>query len=167
MRYINIIEYLPEFLRDVTEIKEVMGAENPEFKLFLLECEELINNLSVDCSNNLYLYEKMLEIDSTGLTDEQRRLTIKNILYADTNNLHKYLKSILGEYYKVKLNEYDLDLEVFKNFGFEIEQLQNLISDVVPANLITKIKYTSSISNNTYIGGNFAHSSIIRMKGGI
>lgn len=155
-REINILNYLPEFLKEFREIKQLADAENPEL-LFVWEAlRDVMNDQFVKdaTENGIKNWEKILKITpkaSESLDDRKFRvLTRLNEKLPFTYiGLERQLASLCGEEgYLLKLlnNEYTLVVKVALKAKSNFEDIRKLLQRVVPANMLVDL----SLLYNTY-----------------
>lgn len=102
-KIVNLIEYYPEFLREVKEYQAITDAENPEFNLLYKRLTSLDNNLLPGSAelHGIEIYENWLNITSNPyLTLEERRANIlaklnETLPYTEIR-LQKMLAAIVG-----------------------------------------------------------------------
>ena len=146
----NLIDYIPEFLKDVNEYKAILNlAEQPEMvDLFAAVDDALNDQFIVDATENGVLrWEKILNIvpKATATLDE-RKFAILTKVNEQTpytmTALKQKLDSLCGEDgYDVELDSNNYVLKVKLGLG----QLSNfmaageLLKRIVPANMIIEL----------------------------
>lgn len=140
----NIIEHLPLFMQEYREIKEIMTAENPEFKLVIDESEVIKNNqFIVSCdSDGIKRFEKILGISATEQEPLQSRIARVLMRWNDTvpytfEAFIEKLKTICGEDYTVteKFKEYKIEIETHLDQYGEVDELEYLLQYIMPSNI--------------------------------
>lgn len=153
----NLIEYLPEFLRDVKEYDAILTkAEQPEM-VALWEAEEnaLKDQFIVDATENgISRWERILGITPKG-TDglDVRRFSVltrinEQIPFTLTT-LKEQLESLCGEDgYEVNLDakNYVLTVRVALTAESSFDEVRLFLKRVVPANLVVDL----SLKYNQY-----------------
>ncbi|MBD5103713.1 MAG: DUF2313 domain-containing protein, partial [Ruminococcaceae bacterium] len=112
---IDLLSYLPQFLREYEETKSALDAENPEFELLWEQAGEVLNSSFIDRADEYGIkrFEKLLGILPDAESDlETRRSAVKvkwlSKLPYTYRMLLKQLEIICGE-----------DFSVTKKFGEE------------------------------------------------
>ena len=146
----NLIEYLPEFLRDVKELQAVLSvAEQPEMvDLWQAEENALRDQFVEDATENgVSRWEKILGIIPKATDDlDVRKFSIlariNESLPFTITTLHQQLTALCGENgYEVNLdaNNYLLIVRVALTAESSFDAVDSLLKRVVPANLIIDI----------------------------
>lgn len=140
----NIIEYLPLFMQEYREIKEVMTTENPEFKLVIDESETIKNNqFIVSCdADGIKRFEKILGLTATEQEPLQSRIARVLIRWNDTvpytfEAFIEKLKTICGDDFTVteKFGEYRIEIETHLDKYGEVDELEYLLQYIMPSNI--------------------------------
>lgn len=177
----NLIEYLPEFLRDVEEYKAILTlGEQPEM-VTLWEAEEntLNDQFIVDATENgVSRWEKILGIVPKATDDlDVRKFSIlariNEQLPFTLTTLKEQLETLCGAGdYEVKLDAKNYKLTVLVALSAEssFNDVNLLLKRIVPANMIIdlSLKYNqqSAVSKYTHESlQNFTHDQL--RNGGI
>ena len=172
----NLIEYLPEFLRDVEEYKAILTlGEQPEM-VALWEAEEnaLNDQFIVDATENgVSRWEKILGIipkatDSLDVRKFSILTRINEQLPFTLTTLREQLESLCGKgEYEVNLNSktYTLTVRVALTAESSFNDVKLLLKRIVPANLVVdlSLKYNqhSMFKSYTHEGlQNFTHERL-------
>ena len=172
------IKYLPEFLRDFSEINAINGAENTvlndEWNRFCnIEKNQWIKTAD---DEGLKRYESMFGISSGGNSLEVRRsaLLVKynnDFIYTYYMFIN-YLNNICGEGnydFEVNYGEYSVNI----NLGLSVKFLYNIVESysryIIPANMAIniKLKFNKHITLKHFTHKNLAsytHDSIRNTK---
>jgi len=171
-REINILNYLPDFIKEFREFKMLAEAENPE----LLTIRETFDNVMHDqfvkdsTENGVKSWEKILKISPKGsdmLEDRKFRIlaSLNEKLPYTYIKLEQLLASLCGDMgYSLKLlnNAYTLVVRVALTAKSNFEEVKKLLQRTIPANMIIDLSllynqhlllkdYTNvSLSNYTY-----------------
>ena len=141
----TLIEYLPNFIRNIREIKAIMNdAEQPEIILSWEAIDTAFNDQFIfDASENAVLeWEKILGIvPKTSSTLDERKFTILarfnegNVFTEKT--LNDFLKSLCGVGYKLEINYRMCIVKV--GIGLEYEKhrdtIKETLKNIVPCNM--------------------------------
>lgn len=165
MRDVNLIEYLPQFLREYREFKEIANAENVEISALYSAAERILNNSFIDTADEYGIarLEKLLNIyPSDKDTLESRRARVKSRWFTE---LPYTLKAFLTRLYTLSDFGYikvDTDFPHYKirittdfeQFG-ETEELERIVSLMMPCNIISELHNTITITSQkkNYVGG--------------
>lgn len=150
----SLIEYLPDFIKDVREIKVIMETEQNEMEKLWQEVRSLIDNQFVATASKegVARWEKILALQVKGTEDiDTRKFRILTRLNEQLPYtlpvLKQQMDSLCGrDRYSVRLDPMkfmlwvEVDLRARKNF----EDVRSLIQRITPANMII---YVSLIYN--------------------
>jgi hypothetical protein len=155
-REIDILSYLPEFLKEFREINQLAEAENPELLFLWKALRDVMNDQFVKdaTENGMENWEKILKITprvSDTLEDRKFRvLTRLNEKLPFTYiGLERQLASLCGEDgYLLELlnNEFKLIVKVALKAKSNLEDIRKLLQRIVPANMLVEL----SLLYNTY-----------------
>jgi len=146
IREVSLIEYLPLFVQDYSEIQKIMTAENPEFKLLWDWNEKIRDNVFITTAGEIGIkrYERMLGIrpfpdDTLELRRARIIIRINEQLPYTMRTLHNMLDAICGEgNFEVQLDADNyllkVRLEIFSNHI--ADSVFVMLANIVPANLI-------------------------------
>lgn len=151
---IDLLSYLPPFLREYEEIKSALKAENPEFKLIWEQTEKILDNSFIDRADEYGIkrFEKLLGIlPEADSNIEVRRSVVKakwlSKLPYTYRMLLKQLEIICGDDFSVtKSFETDYYLRVvthLRDYEKALE-VKKLLDEMIPANM--RLNYHNSIT---------------------
>lgn len=164
IRDVDLVSYLPPFLKEFKELPVTLEAENPEFILVWSAVDRTLSNNYIATADEYGIsrFEKMLKIfPSAEDTLESRRARVmarwfNNVPYTWRVFLEKLI-TLCGEhnftvttdflYYRIDL---DVDLELFG----QVEELEHMIETMVPCNMVftSKNNIPCKAEGNAYIG---------------
>ena len=142
---IDILDYLPDVIKDVTEYQEIANAENPTINTLWENHRKTFNNQFIDTldEQGCARWEKMLDITPKGTaTVEDRRLAILARINASLpytyRQLENFLKNICGNGYTINLDSAHYKLTVLLNLNRknQFDEVENLLAKVIPANIM-------------------------------
>lgn len=176
----KLIEYIPEFLRDVKEYEAILTlAEQPEM-VELWEAEEnaLKDQFIMDATENgVSRWEKILGIvPKKSDTLDERKFSIltrtSEQLPFTLTTLKEQLKSLCGEDgYEVGLdaNNYTLTVFVALTSRSSFNDVDSLLKRVVPANLIINLslKYNQQNAVSTFTHGGLRKFTHEQLRNGV
>ena len=162
----NLIEYLPEFLRDVREFDAILRvSEQPEMVL-LWDAKDaaMDDQFIMDATENgVSRWEKILGIvpKATDTLDIRKFSILAKLngqLPFTITTLKEKLKTLCGEKgYKVELyaNDYTLFVGIAAYAKTNFEDVRLLLKRIVPANLITilELLYNQHLTFRPYTHG--------------
>ena len=157
----NTINYLPTFLRNIKEYKEICNAEDIEFEKLDSRLDEIINEIAVDTANSYGLerYEKIFNIVNTTTNVEERRFKIKSKLINQLPFNMKWLDNKLTKLvgagnYSINLEKDDYKITIGVSFMFPdiAEILKKDFREQFPANLVIIINLFQTEVANLYVG---------------
>lgn len=150
LREVNLIEHLPLFIQVYREIGHIMTAENPEFQLLADESEKIKDNQFITTCNleGIARFEKLLHIAPSP--DDTLESRISRVLIR-WNDIVPYtwkvflrkLDTLCGvENYEVipNFNEYMLKIITHLDLYGQIDELENLLDYMMPANILVDAK---------------------------
>ncbi len=142
---IDLLSYLPNFLKEYDELKAALDAENPEFKLIWEQSARALNNSFIDAADEYGIgrFEKLTGIlpdRDSGLEARRDAVKVKwlsKLPYA-YRMLLKQLEVICGNDFSVTRkfeNEYFLRVVThLRDFGRTAE-VKKLLAEMIPANI--------------------------------
>lgn len=142
---IDILDYLPDIIKDVTEYQEIANAENPTINSLWENHRKTFNNQFIDTldEDGCERWEKMLNITpKCTATLGDRRLAILariNVSLPYTyRQLENFLKNICGNDYTINLDSAHYKLTVLLNLNRknQFDEVENLLAKVIPANIM-------------------------------
>lgn len=157
----NIVTYLPEYLQDIREYKEICSSENIELEQLEKRIEDVINEVNVQTASNYGLsrYEKIFNIVNTTTDVEERRFKVRskliNQLPFNMKWLENKLRNLVGvDNYKIVLdaNNYQITIQISHVFPDVAEVLINDFSKQFPANLVIVINLFQTEIAQLYVG---------------
>lgn len=149
-RQVDLISYLPPFMAEYQEINNAFSAENPELQILWDSKERVFKNafiLTAD-SKGLSRFEGLLGIipskNDTLKSRRQRVLSrwFKRLPYTERMLLEK-LVNLIGEDSFVFQKDYDhykITLITGIELYGQIEELERLLTEMIPANLAAAIQ---------------------------
>lgn len=156
-REINILSYLPEFIKEFREFQRLAEAENPELLFVWENLENVLKDQFVTTSteNGVKRWENILKIIPKGseTLDERkfRLLTRLNEKLPFTHKiLDRQLASLCGEegYILEVLNEeFTVVVKVELIAKSNLEDIRRLLERILPANMIFEL----SLLYNTHL----------------
>lgn len=141
---VNLIQYLPGFLQEIREFRELSKAENPEFGLLYKDIDALLNNGFIHTADlqGVKRWEKLLRITTPTSSMEGRKAALlgkwnRTIPYTMTR-LYEYLDALTARknYHISFPEEYRMEL-VAEDLSWDIlRTMRELIRAMLPANMI-------------------------------
>lgn len=176
IREIDLKGYLPEFVGEYREIKEILGAEEPEIQVMENAVEQ-----ARDCAFIMYCkereikrFERMMSVYPAAedtLEERQARILIR---WNDSPPytlaaLKEKIAAICGENnfsVSVEYDAYRLELSVTLTRAGQVDELERLLQRIVPANMIVSVNNTilSAPSAEMFIGGVVSTSVFLEIK---
>ncbi len=146
IREVNLLSFLPEFVQEYREIKNIMNSEQPEIQKLEDETEIIKNNqfiLSCDI-DGIARFENLLGItpkpDDTLDARKSRVITRWNDSIPYTyKGLKEKLNVMCGEgnYLLIpSFNEYGLEIVVSLPLSGQADELDYMLSYMIPANIV-------------------------------
>ena len=158
----NIIEYLPLFLRNVSEIKKITDTENVELDILQSKTDLIINEMIVDLASEYGVsrYEKIFNIANKEQSLNERKFVIESIFSNrvpfSLNWLKNKLNQLVGkDNYKVDMDyaNYKLTIRISYLFPNAVNLLKKDLRKSIPANLELEVYQNQNELADVYIGG--------------
>ncbi len=165
MKEIDLISWLPKYLQEYREIKEIMSTENPEIEYLYSEINTTMDNQFIHTCNEkgIERFEKLLGIIPNHDDNLPGRISRVLSRWNDSipytyKGLIQKLNVICGEdkyFINLKNNEYILELTVSLVFGGQVEELDYMLSYMIPANIVVECKneVVNKLEDKIYLGG--------------
>ena len=164
----KLIDYLPEFLRNVREYKAILtDAVQPEVIELFQAIENALSDQFVDSASESAIsrYEKMLKITPRATqTLDERRFTILTLMNAQLpytlNSLKKRLENLCGkDNYSVEVdaNNYTLVVRVALTAKNAFNDVCDVLEKIVPANMVID---ASLMYNQHEIFNSYTHEQL-------
>ncbi len=177
IRDVDLVQYLPPFMRDYKEPVAALDAENPEFCMVWETVDKVLKNRFVFTADEYGLgrFEKMLGISpADGDPLDVRRSRIQN----RWNNqvpftlraLASRLAELLGGEHNFSLHPdfdsaYGLMVVVYSADDKPEEELKYLLESMVPMNIVVDVVYESVTSGlSIYCGRTIEQADIIELR---
>lgn len=159
----KLIEYMPTFLKEVREFKQIFNVGDQELEKLATKLEQLSKEVIVKTAESYGLerYEKIYGITDTADTVEGRRT---NILFKMNYKVPYTLKwlintlnTAIGEGdYRVDMDyeNYTLTINVLAIYKNLAKDLEKSLRKEIPANLVLKVNlFQTEEMENEYIAG--------------
>lgn len=176
IRDVNLTSYLPEFMQSYTEPMSALEAENPEFAIMWKAVDRLLYNRFISTADEYGIsrFEKMLGI-YPQITDtlEVRRMRVQNRWF----NAIPYTIRALAERIAKLLDEeqsfsiwsdfkeaYTLVITLYMLNDSKAEEVQYILSTMIPENIVTSIICENVHLGKIYFGAVMHEADIIEMK---
>ena len=151
----NLIKYMPPFLKEVREFKEIFGAEDIQIEKLNNQINSMLREVIVKTAEDYGLrrYEKIYGITRPAETLEARRMAILLKMNNRVAYTYKWLiqtlnEAIGAENYKITtdFNNYKMNIEIALNYTEAAELLKNDLVKQSPANIELDYRLTSKIN---------------------
>lgn len=151
----NLIKYMPPFLKEVREFKEIFGAEDIQIEKLNNQINSMLREIIVKTAEDYGLrrYEKIYGITRPAETLEARRMAILLKMNNRVAYTYKWLiqtlnEAIGAENYKITtdFNNYKMNIEIALNYTEAAELLKNDLVKQMPANIELDYRLTSKIN---------------------
>lgn len=167
----KIIEYIPDFLKNIREIKIISNLEDKELENIKLQIDNILKEIIVNTSENygLQRYEKIYNINDISNDIEIRRFNIISKINNKIPFTYKWLdnklKQLVGENnYKIKIeyDNYKIIISIIYLFGEILDTIKKELEELLPANLIIQINLFSNC--NIHIAGIIHEKQHIKLE---
>lgn len=146
MRKVDLWYYLPPFLKDFLEMREIMGAEEPEFQTLVEQCDGVMNDnfITTATARGIARFEQMLKITpSTGASLESRRSAIMtrwwDVIPYTIRGLKNRIATIQGnDNVQISFSEenpYLIQIVTRLETAGQVDDLAYILQTMLPANL--------------------------------
>lgn len=147
----QLIDYLPELLRQYREFQAICRMEQPEFALAWEAAEGLLNEQFLETAENIGLarWEKMLGIIPKGTDSlEKRRFTLKSrlseVLPYTLPQLRRMLQNLCGEEIGVRAVDYRLTVRLPEAQRLNLPAVRGTVGRMAPVNLAVELGLAAS-----------------------
>ena len=175
IRDVDLMEYLPEYLREYRELREVMLSEKPEFALLWFAADKALLNVFIATADETGIarYEALLGIaPMADDTLESRRARIQARWYSKLPYTKRALFAKLaglfgGSNFSLRIADYTVHVTVYSRYSSQVEELKQALREMLPANMIFDIVYENALEGDIYFGArmSIADYSTIRQVG--
>ena len=158
----NLIEYMPPFLKDVREFKVVFSSEDVELNLLKDKIGQVLDEVIVNKAEKYGLerYEKIYAIENVSNDIEVRRFNllskINNRIPFTRRWLINKLNNTVGEgnyIIKEDYNNYKISIEVLAIFEDVAEILSKDLREQLPANIEVTVNLFQTEECTSYFAG--------------
>lgn len=142
---VNLIDYLPPFIQEYIEIKNLMSAENPEFQLVEDLSEEIKDNQFIKTCDEtgISMFEDMLGITASEEDTLESRISRVLMKWSEGdpytyNVLISKLQNLCGEDNFVLVpdwNNYKVTIITHLRLYGQVNDLENLLKNAFPCNI--------------------------------
>jgi len=158
----KLIEYIPSYLQNIREYKEIFKVEEIEIDKLKKNIEKILEEVIVNTSDNYGLtkYEKIYNIKDTTNDLQTRRYNIlskinNKIPYTYNWLINKLNNTIGKDNYIVSIdcNSYKISIEVFSLFKDIAVLLKKDLREQLPANLVVAVNLFQEEQSKSYFAG--------------
>lgn len=164
---VNLLEYLPPFLREYREMKAVMNAENPELSALYENADRVLNNEFIATADEYGIerFEKLLGVlPSKSDTLESRRARVLSRWFTQLPyTLRAFLAKLYGlsDYGNIEVavdfDRYRIAIDTdFELYG-QTSEIERLVELMFPCNIIADLRNTMRLSAH----GKYTHSGTV------
>lgn len=175
IREVDLVSYLPPFMRDYKEPAAALKAEEPEFAKAWEAVDGVLRNHFISTADEYGIArrEKILGIcPADSDTIETRRARVqnrwKNRLPYTMRVLEAKLSELFGGRHHffvwTKPDSYDLEVTVYSMDDSQAEEIKYLLSAMVPMNIAAHIVFENTHSGKIYSGALFSEADIIELR---
>lgn len=169
MRDIDIKSYVPPFLLEYGELKQLYESENPEFKKLNIETDNLLDNQFIGSTNEkgIARYEALLGI--SGMQEyslEERQIKVYTAWIDDIpytfNTLKERIERLCGKgNFTLLVNnvEHKVIITTHLEYQLQSEELEIMLDIILPANMVLLI--TNSFDNTLQASFMYAGGGVV------
>ena len=148
----KLINYLPDYIKDIREYRAILGTEQNEFENLWRYLEYALRESFISTSENYGLgrWEKMLGIEpKASETIDERRFRILSQISSQLPYTYRQLEIMLENLcgkgrFEIDLrpNEYSIKVALHMDSKNNLRAVQKLLTEIIPANMMmsTSIK---------------------------
>lgn len=141
----KLISYLPQYIQDYREIKQILNSEDPEILTLNVEIDQFKNNQFILSCNETGIkeFEDLLKISPSP--DDTLEARISRVLARWNDSIPYTYRGLIekldtlcgsGNYIIFpKFNDYELELTVHLPLSGQVDELEYLLSYMIPANI--------------------------------
>lgn len=150
----EMLGFLPEFLRDFRELREIIVAEEPEFDMLVEYLGSALNSMFIETADEMGLkkYEKLLSITPASTDIEERRANVMALWFSNmpftVRALKERLSMIQGNTnVDAWVTNYLLHIKTELSTKEQISNARIIIDSMIPANLGLQFDYETVVQN--------------------
>lgn len=154
-RTINLTDYQPDILKNVTEMRAIMNAETPLIQAVWDACESCMNDqfISEATENGIARREKMLDINPYATdTLADRRFRLLSRYNENTPYTRKSLVNMLetlcgkdGYQLTILTSEFTVKVRVALTVGKQTDSVRELLERILPYNMVFSVELLYNI----------------------
>ena len=174
IREVDLISYLPPFMKNYKEIIAALEAERPEFNLIWSQIDRCLRNRFISTADEYGIsrFEKMLNIyPNSEDTLEIRRKKVQvrwlNTVPYTMRSLKDSLSKLYGKNFSVSDNfdeGYTLTITLYFLPDHENIEIKDILERMIPQNIIWKIIYENPLEGKIFVGGNLNTADITTIR---
>ena len=163
----RLIDYLPPYVQEYVEIREIMKAEQPEFEAAWVACENALNNQYIRDMDvyGVTRWESMLGIVPKATdTLEERKFRILTRLNSELPYTLARLKEALitlcgidGFTIELQAAQYHIIVKLAVSNKNNYDDVVDLLKKMIPANMT---QYVEMMYNNYILVGLYTHEQL-------
>lgn len=150
----EMLGFLPEFLRDFRELREIVVAEEPEFDMLVGYLESALNSMFIETADEMGLgkYEKLLNITPVSTDIEERRANVMAQWFSNMPFTIRALKERLSMIQgntnvDAWVTNYLLHVKTELSTKEQISNARIIVDSMIPANLGLQFDYETVVQN--------------------
>lgn len=151
VREVNLLDYLPPFMKEYAEMQQIMNAEQPDVQALEDESEIIKNNQFIQSCNltGISKFEKLIGIVPSADDTLESRINRVLVRWNDTvpytwKTLLNKLDTLCGgsDNYEIirKLDEHKLEITTHLDLYGQVEELNYFLSYMLPASMVLDAK---------------------------
>lgn len=170
----GLLAYLPEFMQQFLEFKEIMRAEDREMDEIGSNIQVVFNNSFIESCNGygIQKYEKLLGIKAAPQDALEWR--VARVL-AQWDSLRPFTYPVLlkkldtlcgaGNYtVGGNLEDYWLSIGVLEKFTGQTGEVENLLDKILPQNISYEVFEERPITGSMYVGAVMQQAEIVNIR---
>ena len=166
----RLIDYLPRFMQNFSEIKELMRVANIESDQMYLKIGQLLNNAFIeDCDEyGIKKYERFLDITPSSEDTLERRKS-RVLLNWNSDIPYTYRELIRRLNVLCGVNDYDISeddylIECLLYDSEHEKEVLDILEEMLPANMHYSVKAANKMYALTYIAVTFQDDDLTEIR---
>lgn len=163
----KLIDYLPHFMKDYVELRQIMEAEQPEVDALWVACENaLADQFIMDATEyGVKRWENMLKVTpkDTDSVDERKFRILTKLNQELPYTLTKLKEALItlcgvdGFSIDLQPTAYHIEVKLAVSNKNNYQDVVNLVSKMIPANLT---QFVQVMYNSNIVIGQFTHAQL-------
>lgn len=168
----NLIQYLPDFMKQFGELREITRVEDYQFVRMDRKMQSVLNNAFIEDADEygIQKYESLLGVvpDAEETLESRKR---RVLLYWNNAVPYTYRVLIAKLNTYCGINGYDIDMDL-ENYSIslsiygktDISEIEQFLENALPQNIVYNVRSSIADLRPTYIGNVWQDDEIFNLK---